>query len=172
MVNQAYPSLNGIEPSWADIAVYAVINGISGVPLLPMSGISALKWSRKVEVGKKRGASGGRVMARTTGQLDQDGTLTIYRGDKPAFVSALATVASQNGYVRGNQAIISWVSFDIIIQYSPPNTLTLLETHLKGCKYLGDSDETEESADPNKIEITIDPMEIADIVNGQEIVLL
>lgn len=164
-MNQAYPSLNDIEPSWADISVTAQVIGVS---LLSIADIAAIKWSRKNEVGEKRGASGGRVMSRTTGQGSQEATATLYRSGKRNLITALAAVAPQ----RGNQSLISLVSFDIIIQHTPPGSFDIFEVWLKGCRYLGDSDDMKEGFDPDKVEITLNPIEIADVIDGQEIVLL
>ena len=164
-INQAYPSLNDFEPSWADIAATATV---SGAPVLTMADIAAIKWSRKVEVGKKRGASGGRVMARTTGQGDQEATATLYRGGLRSMIKALMAVAP----TRGNQVIIGVVSFDIDIQHTPPGETEIYHVKIKGCRYLGDSDDMKEGTDPDKVELTLDPIEIVNIIDGKEVVLL
>ena len=64
MPNQAFPSVNGHECSWADIAVDFNIPGGSTVPLVELESI---KHSGKVAVGESRGTSGGRPMKRTAG---------------------------------------------------------------------------------------------------------
>lgn len=164
-INQAYPSLNEITPSWADIVVSAATNGAS---LIDMSGIAGIKWSRKVEVGKKRGASGGRVMARTTGQGDQECSVTFYRDDLEDFKRNLMQIAP----TRGNQRIIGLVAFDINVQQTPPNSIKIFQTLIKGCRYLGDDDDMKEGTDPDKVELTFDPIEIANFIDGVEVVLL
>lgn len=165
MVNQAYPSLNDIEPSWADIAVSATISG--GV-LVDMSAIAALKWSRKVEVGERRGASGGRVMARTTGQGSQEASGTFYRSGMRTLIKGLMALAP----TRGNQLVISLVPFDIMIQHTPPGESEIYQVKIKGCRYLGDADDMKEGTDPDKVEITLNPIEIVRLINGKEVVLL
>jgi len=165
MVNQAYPSLNGIEPSWADINVTFSIDGSIA---LAMADIDALKWSRKVDVGVKRGASGGRVMSRTTGQGDQEASASLYRSGLRSLMQGLMNLAPY----RGNQAVISLVSFDIIVQHTPPGELFIYETHIKGCRYLGDSDDMKEGIDPDKVEVTLNPIEIVNLIDGVEVVLL
>ncbi len=77
MTNQAYPSLNDVEPSWADIACTFTVYGGS---LIDMADFAAIKFDSKVEVGEKRGASGGRVMARTTGSVKHTASADLYRG--------------------------------------------------------------------------------------------
>jgi hypothetical protein len=164
-INQQYPSLNDIEPSWADIAVTFTI---SGGALLQMADIAAIKWSRKVEVGERRGASGGRVMARTTGQGSQEASATLYRSGVRRLLKGLVSQAP----TRGNQAVISLVSFDILVQHTPPGETEIYQTKIKGCRYLGDAHDMKEGTDADKLELTLNPIEIANIINGQEIVLL
>lgn len=165
MTNQAYPSLDGVEPSWADIATTFTIGGGA---LLAMTDIAAIKWSRKVEVGEKRGASGGRVMARTTGQGSQEATATLYRSGMRKLIKGLMAKAP----TRGNQVIISGVAYDILIQHTPPGETEIYQVKIKGCRYLGDTDDMKEGTDPDKLEILLNPVEIVNIINGQEVVLL
>lgn len=173
MINQAYPSLNGVEPSWADIGVTLALSiGPAPGPILPMADISGIKWSRKVDVGERRGASGGRVMAQTTGQLTNEASMELYKSGKQLLLTALTLAAQTQGFVRGNQAIISLVRFDITIQYTPPGSIQIFETAIKGCRYLGDDDDAKEGTDPSKITISMKPIEIADLINGTEAVLL
>lgn len=169
MTNQAYPSLNDIAPSWADIGVNFAVSGGSA---LDMADIKALKWSRKVEVGNQIGASGGRVMARTTGSGTQEASATLYRSGMRKLIKGLMAQAQTLGFVRGNQVIISRVSFDITIQHTPPGETEIYEVHVKGCRFLGDADDMKEGNDADTLEITLNPIEIANIINGKEVVLL
>jgi len=165
MTNQAYPTVDGVEPSWADIQVSCTVNGGD---LLETADIAAVKWSRKVEVGERRGTSGGRVMARTTGQGSQEASITLYRSGLRKLIRSLA----KNAPVRGNQKIIGLVSFDVLIQHTPPGETDIYATKVKGCRYLGDSDDMKEGNEADKIEVTLNPIEIVQIVDGEEIVLL
>jgi hypothetical protein len=141
MTNQAFPSLNDVEPSWADIAVTATVNGGA---LVDMADISAITWSRSVEVGERRGASGGRV------------------------IKALMALAPQ----RGNQRRISLVGFDIMVQHTPPGEDEIYQTKIKGCRYLGDSEDNGEGSDADTIEVTLSPIEIVQIIDGEEVALI
>lgn len=165
MTNQAYPSLQDVEPSWADVGFTFTIGGGA---LLEMADIAALKWGRKVEVADVRGASGGRVMRRTTGQGSQEASATLYRSGRRKLLKGLMV----NAPTRGNQVIISNVAFDVLIQHTPPGETEIYQVKIKGCRYLGDADDLKEGMDPDKLEITLNPIEIVDIINGQEVVLL
>jgi hypothetical protein len=165
MPSQSYPSLNDIDPSWADIGVTFTVFGGA---LIEMADIAGLKWSRKVEVGERRGASGGRVMARTTGQGSQEASATLYRGGLRRLIKGLAAKAP----LRGNQRLIALVAFDIMVQHTPPGETEIYQTKIKGCRYLGDSDDMKEGNEADKVEVTLNPIEIVQIVNGEEIVLI
>lgn len=167
MTNQAFPSLNDIEPSWADIAATFTIGGGE---LIEMADIAGLKWARKVDVGERRGTSGGRVMARTTGSGSQEASATLYRSGLRRLIRGLMKHPSSLG--RGNQRRIAVVGFDIMIQHTPPGEVDIYLTKLKGCRYLGDSDDMKEGNDADKIEITLSPIEIVNIIDGIEVVLL
>lgn len=164
-MNQAYPSINDIAPSWADIGITFTVGGGDA---LDMMDIAAIKWSRKVEVGDQRGTSGGRVMARTTGQGSQEASATLYRSGLRKLLKSLMSKAP----TRGNQKVISVVAFDILIQHTPPGETEIYTTKIKGCRYLGDSDDMKEGNEADKLEITLNPIEIAQIIDGQEVVLL
>ena len=165
MTNQAFPSLNDIEPSWADITVKAVVGG---GPLIDMAAIAALKWSRKVEVGTRYGASGGRPMARTTGQVSYEASGTLYRSGARTLERGLMARAPS----RGKQKRISLVAFTIEIFHTPPGDRQIYQTRLKGCRLLGDSDDMKEGVDPDKIEVTLHPIEIVKVIDGVEVALL
>jgi hypothetical protein len=172
-INQAYPSLNDITPSWADIGVTLQLSiGPAPGPALPMASIKGIKWSRKVDVGEQRGANGGRVIAQTTGQLTNEASMELYKDGNQIFMTALTAAALAQGYVRGNQAIIGLVRYDITIQYTPPGSLLLFETAIKGCRYLSDDDDAKEGTDPSTVTISMKPIEIASLINGVEAVLL
>jgi hypothetical protein len=164
-MNQAYPSINDIAPSWADVAITFTVGGGDALDMLD---IAALKWSRKVEVGEQRGTSGGRVMARTTGQGSQEASATLYRSGLRRLLKSLAAKAPS----RGNQKVIGVVSFDILVQHSPPGETEIYTTKIKGCRYLGDSDDMKEGNEADKLEVTLNPIEIVQIIDGVEVVLL
>ncbi len=164
--NNAYPSVNDIESSWADIAIS--ITPQQG-PIMDTVDIAGIKWSRKAEVGERRGASGGRVMARTTGSGSQEASATFYRSGYIKLIQGLVA----NAPVRGNQRRIALVSFNILIQHTPPNTTEIFTTKIKGCRFLGDSDDMKEGNEADKIEVTLNPIEVANILaDGTEVVLL
>lgn len=165
MTTQAFPSLNEIAPSWADIGVTcAIFDG----PLVELADIAAINWSDTVEVGEQRGASGGRVMKRTTGSLSSEASMTLYRSGARKLVRNLASVALS----FGNQKRISLVGFDIEIQHTPPGEAEIYVVRIKGCRLLGRSLSMAEGTDADKVEIALSPLYIAEFIDGEEVVLL
>jgi hypothetical protein len=165
MPNQAYPSLNDIEPSWADIATTFTVYGGD---ILDMADIAALKWNDKVDVGERRGASGGRVMARTTGSLTSEASATLYRSGHRRLIKSLMAKAP----TRGSQRLISLVGFDILIQHTPPGESEIYQVKLTGCRLLGRSLDMKEGNDADQVEVNLNPLSIVEIINGLEVVLL
>jgi hypothetical protein len=165
MANQLYPALNDFAPSWANIAVTATVYDGQ---LLDIFDITGINWSRSVEVGEQRGASGGRVMARTQGDISFEASMTLYRSGYRKLVKALMEVAP----TRGNQKLIGLVGFDIMIQHSTEGDPEIYQTKIKGCRLLGDSNDNSEGTDADTVEITLNPIEIVQIINGEEAALI
>ena len=165
MANQEYPILNGVAPSWADISVRISPNGGQ---LIEMVDIAAINTSRAVEVGLQRGASGGRVLNRTTGQGTQEASITLYQSGAKQLYRALMQLAP----VRGNQRVISLVQFQIHQQWTPLGSAEIYERIIKGCRVIGDTLNAAEGTDAQQIEVPLSVLEIADIIDGQEVVLL
>lgn len=165
-MNQSYPSVNDRETSWSDIAMALTI---SGGQLLDTIDFAGIKWGRKVEVGERRGPSGGRVMARTTGSGSQEASASIYR---TSYLKKLLPALMAVAPTRGNQRLISLVVFDILVQHTPIGSDDIFTTKIKGCRMLGDSDDMKEGNDPDKLELTLSTLEVANIIDGQEVVLI
>lgn len=160
-----YPLLNGIAPSFADIALKITPQG---GPILDTKDFSALSGSRKVEVGEQRGASGGRVMRRTSGSISYEGSITFYRSGYQKFFRELAKLAPS----RGNQKAIRFVHFGVQIQHIPFNDTEIYDRRWRGVCVIGDTHDNAEGTDADQIEVPVSIAEIVDIIDGQEIVLL
>jgi hypothetical protein len=168
-MNNDYPILNGIAPSWADIIVRATPEG---APLIEVKDIAAITTSATVEVGEQRGASGGRVIRRTTGSVSYEASLTLYKSGYQTLLRNLALAAEAAGLVRGNQRIIALVHFDIQIQHTPINDVEIYERLIKGCRLLGDSHSSAEGTDAEQVEVSLSPIEIVNVIDGKEIAWL
>jgi hypothetical protein len=59
-----------------------------------------------------------------------------------------------------------------MIQHTPPDELEIYQTKIKGCRYLGESDDMKEGTDADQLEVTLHPMEIVQIIDGEEVVLI
>lgn len=160
-----YANGQEIEPSWADISITITPYGAPITEIIEISGIS---WGRTVEIGERRGTSGGRVTARTTGSATFEASATFYRSGYRKLLKALAEVAP----TRGNQVQVGLVGFDILVQHTPPGETEIYTTKIKGCRLVGDSSDMAEGSDADTLEVTLNPIEVVQIINEQEIVLL
>ncbi len=165
MPTEAYPTLNGFAPSWADVS--ATITG-EEIATLETADFAALNHSSLIEEGKQRGASGGRVLRRTVGSLTDEASVTYYKTGLIALIKALAAAAP----TRGNQKRIGLVFFDVLIQQTPPGSVEIFTVKWKGCRLLGMTDTYAEGVDADQIEVPMSPGQIVRIVDGEEIVLL
>lgn len=164
-VNNEYPVLDGMAPSFADISVKAKPNG---APLIEMVDIAAINTSSTLEIGEQRGASGGRVLRRTTGSKTDEASWTLYRSGAQKLLRSLMAIAPR----RGNQALVSLVHFDIIVQHTPPGDVEIYEYRLKGCRVSGRTLNSAEGTDAEQVEIPLSIGELVDIIDGVEVVLL
>lgn len=164
-INNEFPVLDGIAPSWADIIVRATP---AGAPLIDMKGIKSISTGTVVEVGEQRGASGGRVLKRTTGSKTDEASSTVYRDEYQKLIRNLAAIAPK----RGNQRIVSLVHFGMQCQHTPPGSSEIFEFRIKGCRLLGRTLASEEGNDADTVDLTLNPIEIADMIDGVEVVFL
>jgi hypothetical protein len=164
-MNNDYPIYNGIAPSWADFSLK--ISG-TDITLIEMKDISAVNTSRTVEVGEQRGASGGRVMSRTTGSSSQEASVTLYKSGLIQLYRGLLAAAP----VRGNQKVISLVHFDMHLQWTPAGSVEIFDRRVKGCRVIGDTMNGAEGTDADQVEVPLSVIQIVDMVDGFEVVLL
>lgn len=164
-VNNEYPVLDGIAPSWADIIIKATPQG---GPLIEMKDIAAIKTGVTVEVGEQKGASGGRTLKRTTGQKKDEASLTLYYTGFQKLLRALALIAPS----RGNQRLVSLVHFGIQVQFTPPGDTEIYEYRIKGARLLGRTLDAQEGVDAQKLDVPLSVIEIVDMIDGQEVVML
>ncbi len=165
MANQSSPAINDIAPSWADIAITFTV---SGGDALETADIAGVNYSSSVEVGEMRGASGGRVMARTVGDVSYEASITLYKSGWRKLQKALVAQAP----TRGNQKLISLAPFDVLIQHTPQGESEIYVTKIKGCRVLGSSSDNAEGTDADKVEVTLSPIEIVQIIDGAEVALI
>jgi hypothetical protein len=161
--NNDFPVLNGIAPSWADVVVKAAATGAA---ILEMKDIAAINSGRTVEVGEQR--AGGRVMKRTTGSGSQECSITLYRDGFQKMLRNLKALAP----MRGDQRLLTLVVFGIQYMYTPPGSTEIYERRIKGCRILTDAMNDTEGTEAQKVEVGISTVEIADVIDGEEVLLI
>jgi hypothetical protein len=165
-LNNSFPLLNDVAPSFADVVLKITP---TGGPVLTTEDFAALTDGRTVEVGEQRGASGGRVMRRTTGSISYEASITFYRSGYQTLYRAMAALAPT---ARGNQKVLSVVPFNVQIQHTPFGTTEIYDRRWRGCRIIGDGMSLAEGTEADQIEVPVSVIEIVDIIDGVEVALL
>ena len=164
-VSQEYPLYDGVAPSWSDVKT--VIN-VSGGSTLDDIDYAAFKFGTVVTFGEQIGASGGRVIRRTSGSKKDTLTATYYKSGLRKLLRVLMAVAP----VRGNQRLVSLVHFDVVTLHTPPGDDGIYEQLARGCRLTKIDGGWQEGDDADKVELDLSPLEIAFKIDGVEVVLL
>jgi hypothetical protein len=164
-MNNDYPVIDGIAPSWADVSVKATPDG---APLIDMKDIKSINLGRSADIGEQR--AGGRVKKRTWGSGKQDASWTLYKEGAENLRRGI--IASPKCLKRGNVYLLRSVHFEVHVMYTPPGTDQIFEKIARGCFYTGDADNGSEGSDPNVEDITLNPLEIVNIIDGKEVAIL
>jgi hypothetical protein len=159
-----YPVLDGVAPSWADIEVRIAQPG--GGVLIEMGDIVSISSGCTVEVGRQK--EGGRTIKRTAGDSSEEANIVLYLSGYQKLLRGLKAAAPK----RGNQRRLSLVSFNILQIWTPFGTSEIFERRIKGCRILGNASDNSEGTDAARIEIPLDPMQVVDVIDGEECVLL
>ena len=160
------PALNSVTPSWTEIGATANING--GTSLV-LPDIKAFNWESAIARGEQRGASGGRVIKRTTGAKTDTASWEMYQGGLRDFARQLMAVAPKDSAGR---PMLSKVSFDIVIKWSVDDDADIFTVKFLGCHLDKLSGSHAEGTDPNVISSDLNPIEIVEVIDGQDVVLL
>lgn len=164
-LNNEYPVIDGIAPSWSDIIIKI---SPKGAPLISATQIKSIKRSRKVSIGKQRGAAGGNVIKRTTGAVDYELSAEFYRDGWNEFLEKIVDLAPS----RGNQRAISLVHFGVQVQHTPIGSTRIFEWRAKGVRTIGDEHAAAEGTDADLVAVTFDAIQIVDMIKGKEVVFL
>jgi hypothetical protein len=164
-VSQEFPIVDGIACSWADIVT--TVDVLGGGTLRDID-YKAINTGSTVEIGEQRGASGGRVIRRTSGSKKDEASGTWYRSGFRKLVKALIPYAP----TRGNQVLISLVHFSLLVQHTPVGESEIYQVRMKGCRLLGRDYKWAEGNDADVVEVALHPVEVVDLIDGKEVVLL
>ncbi len=161
----------GRAVGWAELK--GTLNVRGGITM-PTIDIKAVNHEAKVDRGDQRGAGGGAVKKRTTGQGSQSASGTFYRSGLRALKRALKDAAVAANYRNANGHYqLSKVTWDWVITLSwedDPTDIYIFK--LIGCHLDGDSSKHEEGTDPETIEVTLNPLMIVEVIDGVDTVLL
>lgn len=164
-LNQDYPVIDGIAPSWSDVIIRITPKD---APLIDVKQIKSIKRTRTVTLGEQVGASGGRVIKRTTGAVKLELSAVFYRDGWNEMLEKLALLA----LTRGNQSALTLVHFGVQVQHTPPGSSRIFEWRAKGVRILGDAHDHSEGTDADTVDVPMSVIDIVDMVNGREVVML
>lgn len=163
LANNDFPVVDGIAPSWADVALTL---SAPGVEPLKTSDIAAINFGSTVEVGAQK--SGGRVVKRTTGEVSHEGSITFYRAGYQKFLRHLKGLAP----INGNRRSMSLVHFNAVAQLTPPGSVEIFERRAKGCRMTSAPMALAEGTDADQIEVSLSVVDVVDMIDGEEVSLL
>ena len=163
-------TFDGNAVSWNELSLLCAIDGGS---ILPIIDIKSIDTESSVDRGDQRGLSGGRIRKRTTGQLSNSASMSLYTEGLDALERSLVTAALASGFVNADGNVqLSRVLFNIISIYSFAGSPTIYHKELLGCHLNKDSAKAAEGPDPNLIDIELAPLQIVKVINGVRTVLL
>jgi hypothetical protein len=164
-VSQEYPLLDGNAPSWADITTTINVQGGGSFKDIDYK---ELKWSSTVARGEQRGASGGRVIRRTTGELTEAGSAIYYRSGLRKLLKEIYPLAP----VRGNQRLVSLVTFNVVVLHTVPGDDEIYHHEMRGCRLSSFDATMTQGTDAEEVAMDLAPLSNVQIIGGVEIVLL
>jgi len=138
-----YPLINGVKFDWATIEITL---GSAGIFI----GITELTYSDSNDKGIVRG-TGVEKLARTKGEYDSEGSLTMYKKDFSDFIAAL-TNDGETGYYD--------TPFDITVMYSAPGGDGTVTDRLIGCELKSTEGGGSQGTDPSAVTFDLDIMHL------------
>jgi hypothetical protein len=142
-MGQQYPLINGVKYDWASVEITF---GDAGIFI----GTQELTYSDTNDKGIVRG-TGVEKLARTLGEYDAEGTVTMYEKDYLDFIASL-TNNGETGYFD--------TSFDITVMYSAPGGDGNNQVRLIGCQLKSSEGGGSQGTDPLMESYDLDIMHI------------
>jgi hypothetical protein len=165
MANEVLPLIDGRAPSFAEVATTVDVIGGQSVDV----SFKALSWESKIERGEQRGP-GGRLRARTTGKKDDTASCTMYRSELKVLQRALVAVAPRDSAGRPQ---LSKVTFTLTVNYSFDDDTDITTVILRGCHFDKNAGKFDDgSTDADTVDMDLTPIEVVEVIDGQETVLL
>ncbi len=170
MAAENYPSVNENEVSWADIDTTIILTGGKTIRTADYEGI---KCNSEVKKGDVRGASGGRVVKRTTGEKTDAGSATFLRSGLRTLMRDLKDAAKTLGFVdSAGRPRLSQVAFTLNVKHSVPGDPAIYTVIMRGCTLCKVDMSMAVGPDADKVELDLNPIEVSWLVDGEECVLL
>jgi hypothetical protein len=132
------PVINGHKYGWASVEAH--VDGI------PQREFTEIAYSAKVDVGKARGA-GTRVLGRTRGEADHEGSVTMLKAEAERWFTRLG-----HGFMLK--------SFPITVSYDETGDGGVKTDSLLGCRITNVEDNPKTGTDPLTVKVDLHIMRI------------
>jgi len=161
-----FKTFNGTAVSWADITLSVAL---TGGPVVLDIDIVDLSWNST----RSRGVQmrGGRKFARTRGSTEHTASMTVYRSGWRSLVRELINLAQTLGHVYGGIVNYGDVQFNILAQWTPIGTDEIKVLEIRGCVIDDVGESLSEGDDADQVALTLNPMQIVEIIDGVEVAL-
>jgi hypothetical protein len=164
MSNAILPTLNGDAPSFAEVTTTIDVLGGQSVDI----SFKALSWESKIDRGEKRGPGGG-LDSYTTGKKSDTASGSMYRSEFTRLKRALIAVAKKD---RAGRPKVSTVRFTVTVIYSFEDDTDIHTIILRGCRLDKNAGKFDDgSTDPDSVDIDLKPLEVVEVIDGQEVIL-
>lgn len=161
----ALETLNDAAVSWAECKAVANIDG--GIDL-PDIDWKSFDFEEKVERSWQR-SQGGRPKKKTTGQTTPAAKAQAYREGIKALKRGLMAVAPENA---AGQKQLSKVRFTLVITHSYEGDPDIYCIEIRDCTLDSNIFKLAEGNEADVVDIDLNPREVVEIIDGQEVVLL
>lgn len=163
----ALATLNERAVSWSDIAFTL---DIPGAPQMPVIDIKSLDFEGAVTRGEQRGASGGRVLKKTSGSLKNTCSATFYTSGLDEVIDAFSAIAPKDSAGRPQ---LSKVTFSMVVKHTFEGEDRIRTVKINGCNLDKIAEKHAEGDDAATIDSDLSPLEIVYVNRaGQDVVLL
>lgn len=154
-----YSTLASQARSWADLLATIAIHDGETIEDVDIASLN-------VGATRSRGAQmkHGRKYARTRGTTEYSGSVAFYDSGWSAFMPALVRAASAKGVP------IFDVGFDIIAKRKAVDSTSVATLIVRDCVLDEDSWDFAEGEDPDQTAVTLNVMQVVEIVDGEEVV--
>jgi len=153
-----YSTLGTGSTSWNDLIVTVIPRGASPIEDID---VTALAWS----VSRSRGVQPkrGRKFGRSRGSTEYSASMSLYVSGWKALRASMLSAASDL-----DRKLMD-VEFDVVAKRKPLDSDTVETVRIERCCFDEVGEDFSEGDDPDQVSLTLNPMSVTMIVDGEEV---